>query len=235
MMKIDSEFKICKDEIHDKGWILVKDLGKGFDYLSLLIKLGNLMPQYDGKKIWDIKVNKNVSMESCSLGSVEVAPHTEYYEGNSLPPTYLALWCVNPASCGGGRISLADGYKFLDLLSEAERNHLKEIKYLYKSEKGLFQLGLGSSAYHPILSYNLERKPIMRFNTDGMEEGDSQFLFRFRSKFLKFYADNSIDFFQPQFSLLIWDNHRMIHARSSGFVDMDRHLVRIWIGEEKNE
>lgn len=221
----------CKKLVEHEGCLLLKALPADFDYLHFLNKIGLLMPQYHGKITWDIKVNKHIADAKCSLGSVEVTPHTEYYEGESFPPNYLALWCVNPASCGGGKIAFADGYNFLSRLHPEERQYLYQAKYLYKSENGLMRLGINTSAYHCILTHSLSSKDVFRFNTTGMEDGDLNFLFSFRKKFLSFYQEKHFEFLQPKHSLLIWDNFRMVHGRSSSFLDINRHLIRVWIGE----
>lgn len=229
------DIKSYKSKLQEQGFVLIKDLGFNFDYYSFLCQWGNLMPQYDNELTWDVKVNPEIANAECSLGAVKVAPHTEYYEGNSDPPNYLALWCVHPASCGGGKIAFADGYSFLNSLSSEEKNYLYNAVYLYKAEIGLSKFlkkfNYNPCAYHSILSKSPFGKDIFRFNTTGMESGDMKFLTTFRKRFLNFYNQNCTELYQPQNSLLIWDNYRMVHSRSTRFKDIKRHLIRFWIRE----
>jgi Taurine catabolism dioxygenase TauD, TfdA family len=222
---------LYKQIIDRVGWILLTNLPPNFEGLNFSKQFGRLMPQYDGQLSWDVKTNNSIINSHCSLGSLEVTPHTEFYEGVSDPPNYLALWCLNPSSCGGGKISIGDSYPFLEALPKNEYDCLYKNKYIYKSEKGLIELGLGQSNYHPILSNSLFGKKVFRFNLAGMEEGDPIFLASFRQKFMSYYQENQIDFLQPKNSLLIWDNFRMIHSRSTRFQDPKRHLIRFWFAE----
>ena len=187
------------------------------------------MPQYNGEIEWHVRTHDSIEYSKCSLGKMEVSPHTEYYEGKENPPKYLALWCVNPASCGGGTFSLCDSYPFLDNLTDKENEIIQNESYLFQSEQGLMKLGVGSSAQHKILSLSSSKERIFRFNTTGMNDGNRLFLDSFRDRFLEFYQDTCISFLQEKFSLLIWNNYRMVHSRSSKFSDKTRHLVRFWI------
>lgn len=224
--------EICQTKIEAQGFVLIPNLDSDFDYQSFVSHWGPLMPQYDQNLHWNVQVKTGITDAKCSLGSVEVPPHTEYYEGELNPPHYLALWCIHPASCGGGKIAFADGYRFLETISVEEKKYLYQAQYIYRSEIGLRKINVDIAHPHCILTKNSSGKDILRFNTTGMGAGDLQFLCEFRKKFLKFYKMNRRELYQPKNSLLIWDNYRMVHARSSSFRDKKRHLVRLWIREK---
>lgn len=43
-----------------------------------------------------------------------------------------------------------------------------------------------------------------------------------------FFREHKVSVLIPKDSILVWDNHRMLHARSS-YQDTRRHLIRYWI------
>ena len=88
----------------DHGYVYLHNVPDTFDHLALLKELGDFMPQYDGKFIWDLTPEPDMDDVYHSRNTRALVPHTEAYEYPLLPPRYLALWCVQPAQGLGGGV-----------------------------------------------------------------------------------------------------------------------------------
>lgn len=96
----------------------------------------------------------------------------------------------------------------------------------------------------PILSLASNGKPIFRFSYNAFyyedlhpvieSEGGREsptgnpFLKELATQGLQFFRSNCDEVLVPENGLLIWDNHRLLHARSK-YDDKARHLVRYWV------
>lgn len=217
-------------ELTEHGHVYIDGIPAGFDHAAFLTdRLGPLLPQYDGETVWSIKAVEQFSDIYHSLNLGRLTPHTECYEWEGTPPRYLALWCVVPTAGPGGQTTLADGRSFLDSLGEPTRTRLRSQEYRFVSSAGLQQMQLGRVARHPIVEERPGREAILRFSCQCVQEPDP--FFEDISRCLQEFFDSSaIEVeFAPR-SLLIWDNHRMLHARNA-FTDPRRHLRRVWIAE----
>ena len=217
-------------ELTEHGHIYIDGIPAGFDHAAFLAgQLGPLLPQYDGQTVWSIKAVKQFSDVYHSLNTRRLTPHTECYEWDGTPPRYLALWCVVPNAGPGGQTTLADGRTFLDSLGEPTRARLRSQEYRFVSSAGLQQMQLGRMARHPIVEERPGRDPILRFSCQCVHEPDP-FFEDISIRMQEFFGSFAIEVeFAPR-SLLIWDNHRMLHARNA-FTDPRRHLRRVWIAE----
>lgn len=218
-------------DLAEYGSVYVDDIPEGFDHAAFLSGLlGPLLPQYDGQKVWSIKAEPGFDDVYHSLNTKRLTPHTECYEWQDTPPKYLALWCLVPNSDPGGQTTLADGRAFLDTLAEEERELLRSRRYHYVSSAGLQQMSLGLSAEHPVLEERPGREPILRFTCQCIADADP-FCVDIGRRLQEFFDKNKAEIdFTPR-SLLIWDNHRILHSRNA-FSDPKRHLRRVWIAEQ---
>jgi alpha-ketoglutarate-dependent taurine dioxygenase len=201
-----------------------------FDHFGFLERLGVPLPQYDGELVWSIKADPRYEHLYHSLNTRELAPHTECSEFESLPPRYLALWCLVPPADGKGQTLLADIYAFLETLTPAERIKLAARHYQFTSTAGLQSMRLGRAATHPILENRAGLPPVVRFSYNCMHANGDRFALDILDRVLQF-ADQTqaaIDFTTG--SLLVWDNHRVVHARTA-YNDHRRHLRRVWLAE----
>lgn len=161
----------------------------------------------------------------------ELSPHTEFYEFAAIPPRYVALWCVRPARTGGGGTTLADGYRFLEGFTAQDRLKLLNEEREWRSRPTLEMEGVEpASCRAPALRKNGEDL-VMRFSTFDLRR-DRELTSRYIDTGRAFFGANRITVDIEQYAILIWDNWRMMHARTA-FTDPQRHLRRILIGAAK--
>jgi alpha-ketoglutarate-dependent taurine dioxygenase len=199
-----------------------------FDYERFLRRLGRFVPQYDGRLVWSIKAEARYDDVYHSLNTKELMPHTECYEFEGDPPRYLALWCLVPSQDGQGRTTLADGYEFVETLSDAERRHLARREFEFVSTPGLKSMELGTVARHPLIEERSDGGPILRFSYHCINHEEDPVLLSVRERLLEFFERMHVAVDYERGDLLVWDNHRVLHSRTK-FTDRRRHLRRVWI------
>lgn len=224
------------ERLSKEGYGYVTGVPDGFDHAGWLAEhVGPLMEQYDGCTVWSIKAEQRFEDVYHSLNTQPLSPHTECYESPGLPPRYLALWCVEPGEGQGGQTTLGDGFAFLDLLSEAEREAMATRIWDFVSSDGLQQMQLGLAARHPMLKRRDDAPPVLRFTCRCIADpGGDPFLADIRHRLLRFFEDSHIAVSYQRNALLVWDNHRMLHSRT-GYSDVRRHLRRVWLAESQTE
>ncbi len=215
--------------LQQNGYVNFVDLPDDFPHLDFVQRFGALVPQYDGQFVWSVKAEPGFENVYHSLNTKPLLPHTECYEFESRPPRYIALWCVTAPSCEGGQTILADSYAFLSSLKQAEREPLFSLVCKFSSTPGLQQSNLGSVAYHPICERSEKtEKIIFRYSFSCLDDGGNQFIADIRQRVLDFFEKTSVAISYKKNSLVIWDNWRLLHART-GFKDSSRHLKRVWL------
>lgn len=227
-MFLDERLSQYKETLKEQGYINFVDIPEGFDHIGFVKCFGDLVPQYDGELIWSIKAEERFSNVYHSLNNKPLKPHTECYEFQDVPPKYLALWCVKAPEDGGGQTTLADGYAFIKSLTTDEVEKLATRVCKFYSTPGLQESNLGSVAHHPVYDRDSATEPILRYSFACLDDGGDQFIADIRQQILEFFERTQTPIFYKRNSLLIWDNWRMLHART-GFGDQTRHLKRVWI------
>lgn len=219
--------RVCR-VIAQQGFIYLKTPGEGFDYKAFLGRFGTFIRQYHDGIEWDLMADESVKDCRFSNGMRDIRFHTEYSQCAGLPPRLLALYCVHPAGCGGGALSLMDGYDLYRSLPQHLRRRLHTEPYLYFTPEGLRRLGYDESSCHRIAE-TYGNKLIIRMNMTSISDGDPALLQTFREKLTRFADGRTVDLRQEKGSLLLIDNFRMIHSRKNGFTDRKRHIKRLWI------
>lgn len=214
----------------EHGYLFMHGVPEDFDHVEFLKNYGGLMPQYDGELIWSIKAMERFDDLYHSLNTKELMPHTECYEFSDLPPKYLALWCLEPASDEGGQTTLADLYGFLTTLTEEERTELAKRQYQFVSSAGVQDMELGVTAEHPVLEHRDGLPDVMRFSYNCVVHNDDPFLLDIRERVLTYFKENHVSIDYTRGDLLIWNNHRTVHSRTA-YSDRGRHLRRVWLAE----
>lgn len=212
-----------------EGYAYINDLPIDFDYEGQLSRLGPLVSQYNGEIVRDIRPDPGISDEVITpYNTSELVPHTEWYEFSGIPPRYLALWCVRPAEGPGGETTLADGYRFLELFTDAEREKLFSEAREWRSQKTLEREGVYQTTHEPVLAKSSDRL-VLRFSTLFLVPADP-LTAHYIEAGGEFFKENHVTIRIGQGDILIWDNWRMLHARN-GFSDRKRHLRRVLIAE----
>lgn len=212
------------------GYVQLHGLPEDFDHLSFLQEYGELMPQYDGELIWSIQALERFDDLYHSLNTKPLNPHTECYEFQSVPPKYLALWCLKPADDEGGQTTLADLYGFLGTLTPEERAKLASREYHYVSSAGVQDMELGVTAVHSVVERREGLPDIVRFSYNCVVHENDPFLLDIRERVIDWFDSTCVGVDYAKGDILIWDNHRIAHSRT-GYTDRGRHLRRVWLAE----
>ncbi len=221
-------FEAQKRRLESDGYLYLEDLPEDFDHLAFAQRFGTLMPQYDGEIVWSIKADPKFDDHYHSLNTKKLNPHTECYEFEGTPPRYLALWCVHPASCGGGLTTLADGYRFIEQLSDSDRRYVSEKRFPYCSSSGIQASNLGRVAEHPMYDTSSQDRPIVRYSFNCMQRDGDARMEEIAQRFKQFFHDTCVGIEWKKNAFLIWDNFRILHSRTA-YKDRARELRRVWL------
>lgn len=211
--------------IKKQGYLYLEELPDNFDHLEFAKQFGSLIPhKYNGEYVFSIKVEPKLGERYPAFTTSEVEPHTENYEYEHVPLHYQCLWCVTPAKCGGGQTLLADGYAFINSLSNQEREYVTKNKFDFVTPNN-------SIVKHPLYDVESYSEAIVRFNFSNMKREDDPYLNDIAKRFLEFFEDEKISIKWSKNAFLIWDNFRMLHSRTK-YEDSDRQLKRVYMSDK---
>lgn len=213
--------------LKSEGCVYLAGIPNEFDYLAELSRFGTPIPHRGDELVKDIKPDPAAAEEAYSTSNMKMLPpHTEWYEASGMPPRYVALWCVREAEGKGGETAIADGYRFLESLSTQDRQSLHERRYEWYGVSNGSGGPPAATPCHPVLEQHPDGL-IMRYSIQllGRVKDDS-LVARYVTGGSSFFAAESIAISITRNSVLLWDNWRMMHARSA-FSDPERHLRRI--------
>ena len=233
-MPIDSQFQavtngMTTDEVvtstrsllQEKGYAYLDQIPENFDYLAFAQHFGCLLPhKYNSEYVFSIKIDPKLGENYPAFTTNCVEPHTEGYEYDQIPLHYQCLWCVKPPTCGGGHTLLADGYRFVDSLAEADREYITQNQFEFVTPNGRI-------VKHPLYDVKSCQQPIVRFNFSSLKR-DNPRLERIARSLLQFFENEKIVIQWSKNALLIWDNFRLLHSRT-GYQDRNRELKRLYI------
>jgi alpha-ketoglutarate-dependent taurine dioxygenase len=239
-----------KAQLSWRGWTVVENMHDKAKVLELLQSLGTLLPQYTGQLEYDVKSVPGFENFQYSQSANTIQPHTEA-PVYTPPPKYLALYCQRQARCGNGHTLLADGFGFIQTLSNDLRAEVltRPINFsgFRTPEKGAEE---APQVYSSVLSVSPKGEPILRFSynvfrynnlhpaldqeSSDLFDGNDPFFRRMCAQVEDYFWQNKEAVLIPDSGILIFDNHRMLHARSK-YTDHNRHLVRFWVGDEYSQ
>ncbi|MGS1003680.1 TauD/TfdA family dioxygenase [Burkholderia glumae] len=232
----------ARAELDRQGWTVLPPQAFGAGVRETLARFGTIVPQYNGQDTWEVRVKPGFEKVPYSQSRNGIGPHTEVPVG-APPPRYLALHCHRQARCGQGHTRLADGVAFCRSLPPELQRFVSEVPVTFAAT-----LVPGTRSRQtltvPIMSRDGER-PVFRFSynqflygdvnpsEDALErapsgEGADTPLARLAKLAQAYFEADAVPVLIPDGHLLIWDNHRLIHARST-FTDPERHLTRYWL------
>lgn len=226
--------------LNEQGWFVVGNLQDAVSAERFLETYWTLIPQYDGQISNGVKAERQYADLPLSGSTDEIGPHTD---GIALqtPPDLLALYCVQPAKCGGGYTNLSDGYKILPELDKDELKLCREKHFRFYTEGELLE-EKRHEAEHCIVE-DLEESRSTRINfshnyfywgdinpvsRDGEFDQGDPILQRVVDKFTSLSESLEEKVLIPERGLLVWDNRRFVHSRDA-FSDPRRHLLRYWL------
>ena len=231
----------CKAELRERGWtILPRELLRDGPRPALA-HFGRIVPQFNGEETFEVTLKPGFEKLPFSQSQNEIGPHTEapVYDP---PPKYLALHCHRQAQCGGGQTLLADGFAFYDSLSpelKAWADH-NDVAFYASAMPGTTE----RRVRHVRLLEDVGGSKRFRFSYNQFHFGDvnpsesdlasptEQYAGTPMGRIVqcgeKYFYEHVIPVLIPEGSMLIWDNQRMMHARSK-YSDPVRHLTRYWL------
>lgn len=212
----------------NNGYVLVVNVPEAFDHVAFLKELGDFQPTPTGTVVGDLKPEADMDDIYHAQNRRSLVPHTEGYEYRGVPPRYMALWCVKPASGAGGETTMLDGYRVLRELTEDERQHFLTTTYTWKSTTGLARRGVNHTVDHPVLE-QIGDDLVFRFSHNNLvvPEGD-ELAARLLQQGLEIYESSHTAVTYEARDMIVWDNWRMMHSRNA-FDDPSRHLKRVQI------
>lgn len=212
----------------DNGYVRMCNIPEEFDHVAFCDGLGSFVPQYGGIMVGDVRPEPGMDDVYHSGNTKPLLPHTEGYDFETLPPRYIALWCVQPCQGAGGETTIADAYAWLDHLENPVRDELHRRIYPWKTTDGVLRMGLDLRTEHPVLESHAAGL-IFRFSCNNiLPESDDDFIRPLLEDGRSYFESHHVAIDYDRNDMLIWDNWRMWHARN-GFVDRGRHLKRIQV------
>jgi len=205
---------------------------------AVALCVGNPTATDKRQVIWDVRAQKRDSTYFSTFSETdgEAAFHTDtqYYPA---PEPHFVLYCMEPARCGGGYSSVLDASA---LRRDIERTDpwlakvLSDKKFPFRVPTA-FITGDNPNAVEATLAPVFSDTPMIRYRRDTLAAGLKYFpeygdadvhraLDAFEVHLAK--CPHQAEFFMPKDSLVLIDNHRSLHARTS-FQDHERHLLRI--------
>jgi len=236
-----STLETCKTELTERGWTLLGPHLLHDGVRATLARFGEIVPQFGGQETFEVALKPGFDKLPYSQSKNGIGPHTEapVYDP---PPKYLVLHCHRQARCGGGHTLLADGFAFYGTLDpelkEWALNH--PVTFTAAAEPGSKE----RRVHHASIMSDKDGAPVFRFSYNLFRFGDvnpseadmaaadarddKEPLTRIAQMGEQFFKENMIPVLIPDESVLIWDNRRLMHARSQ-FSDPGRHLTRYWL------
>lgn len=225
-----------RQTVERDGYAVVRELGGQQFAIRLLQELGVLLPQYKGALEHDVTYRPGFDDKSYSQSINTILAHTEA-PGWNPSPRYLSLYCRRQARCGGGHTDLLDGRRLVEFLDADEIQLLTGPEVAFPGPEGTVRKPLLASDHGRTVlrfSYNLltsgDYDPLLGATPAAGDLPLGQAGADLAEKVSTLFAVHRTQLLVPDDALLVWDNQRMLHARSE-YTDRERHLVRYWIAD----
>jgi Taurine catabolism dioxygenase TauD, TfdA family len=233
------QIRQVRSELAKNGYALVRCLTNQAAAEQFLRNIGDIIPQDNGLFVHDVIYRQENDNRSYSQSSNTIHVHTEA-PGWDPSPAYVALFCHRQARCGGGHTDLLDIQRLVTALDSADLALLIEEELTFPGPDGGIRTTIlrtdASGRAVTRFSYNLLTTGY--YNPPIGPHGDADSLplgnvgrdlaYRVRDLFQELRTSVLI----PENALLLWDNQRMLHARSQ-YKDRARHLARFWCAERR--
>ncbi|GAA1566338.1 hypothetical protein GCM10009827_105010 [Dactylosporangium maewongense] len=210
---------------------------------ALLGRLGVLVGQYDGNLTHEVTYRPGNEGRAYSQSVNTIRAHTEA-PGWRPSPKYLALYCHRQARCGGGDTDLLDVETLLPRLTDAERTLLTGAELDFPGPA--HATGGAGPVRGPMLSGRASEPRVLRFSYNLLTTGEYDPPLDSRpgparlplgaagavlaARVSELFAEHRLSVLIPEHAVLVWDNRRMLHARSR-YTDTQRHLTHFFLNE----
>jgi hypothetical protein len=216
------------------GYVVVPDVGNLTAAEEIVRSVGELIPQYNGHLTHEVTYRPGNDHRAYSQSANTILAHTEA-PGWHPSPAYLALFCHRQARCGGGHTDLLDVRRLVAALDADELALMTEADLHFPGpDGGVHSAMLSTDAAGDTVtrfSYNLlttsDYDPALEAEVDDRRLPLGAAGRRLAHRVSDLFGELSSSVLIPDGALLIWDNQRMLHARSE-YADHSRHLTRFW-------
>jgi Taurine catabolism dioxygenase TauD, TfdA family len=214
------------------GYVLVEDVESSTAAEELVRSVGDLIPQYNGLLTHEVTYrpgNKDRSQSANVTSARTEAP------GRHPSPAYLALFCHRQARRGGGHSDLLDVRKLVGALDADELALMTDAELRFPGPDGgvhttMLSTDAGGNTVTRF-SYNLlttaDDDPTLGADVDPSRLPLGEAGRRLAHRISDLFRELRTSVLIPDGSLLIWDNQRMLHARSENH-DRSRRLTGFW-------
>jgi len=221
-----------------QGWTLIEGLAGQADAEEWLRRFGAIVPQYNGHGSAQVRATGDYANLPVSGSTGGIGPHTDGI-AMPTPPRLLALYCIEPAACGGGYTYLANGLDFLSSLDDEAIRYCRTKRFRFRTAGGLLDES-EHYAEHSILEDNDASGLRINFSHNYFYWGDlnpvagqpapvrNGALARILDAVDTYFRESALPVLIPRNGMLVWDNCKMLHSRGP-FEDTSRHLVRYWL------
>ena len=210
---------------------------------ALSVCMGNPTATDTKRVIWDVKAAQRGSTYFSTFSETdrEAAFHTDtqYYPD---PEPLFFLYCMRPARCFGGMSSICDARALRSDIEKSDRwiaDVLSHTPLPFRVPSAFVTSG-DPDEIEATLAPVFAATPYIRYRKDTLAEGLEHFP-EYGSKDVRRALEafeerlevcpHMVEFFMPVDGLVVVDNHRALHARTS-FQDSERHLLRIRVNED---
>lgn len=246
MSSVDSgraDLPEVRASLEEHGYALLPSVDSVGCAVEVLSDIGEIIGQYDGHLTHEVTYRPGNDARSYSQSTNTIRAHTEA-PGWQPSPAYLALFCHRQARCGGGHTELLDVYRILPRLTDAELALLtsRELDFPGPAHAN----GGAGHVRTPMLSMTTDGRQVLRFSYNLLTTGEYDPRLDARpdparlplgaegaslaERVSELFTGQPVRVLIPENTVLIWDNRRMLHARSE-YRDPARHLTRFWLGE----
>ena len=216
------------------GYVVVPDVGSLAAAEEIVRSVGELIPQYNGRLTHEVTYRPGNDHRAYSQSANTILAHTEA-PGWHPSPAYLALFCHRQARCGGGHTDLLDVRQVgrgarcrragLDDRCRAALPGAGRRRSQRDAEHRRRRRHSRPLQLQPADHSRLRPDPRRRCRPSRLPLGEAGR--RLAHRVSDLFRELRTSVLIPDGALLIWDNQRMLHARSE-YADRSRHLTRFW-------
>jgi Taurine catabolism dioxygenase TauD, TfdA family len=216
------------------GYVVVGDVESLTAAEELVCSVGELIPQDNVLLTPEVTYRPGTDDRSYSQRAKTISANTEA-PGRHPSPAYVALFCHRHARGGGGDTDLLDVRRLVGALDADDLALMTDAELHFSGPDG--------GVHSTMLSTDADGNTVTRFSsnllttpdhatTRGADVDPSRLPLgeagrRLAHRVSDLFSELGTRVLIPDGSLLIWDNQRMLHARSE-LRDRSRQLTRFW-------
>jgi len=209
--------------VGQRGAVIVKSVSRKMfsDFINTHLEV---IPQHDGNKTFDVSPEGSLAKIYRSRSKEGVPPHTDGHDLEK-PPRLFLLLCCQPTRCGGGLTQISDGHQIMDHLNE--KHYLTATTKEFSFSSNPSKQVMNSDGFNDVVFSPTDNQ--VRYSFNYLKSQDESGLV---DEIRTLHEAMSMSVALEANDLLICDNYRIIHSRTS-FEDDTRALVRAWASNFK--